>query len=235
MSANRGQQRPGGMGFGGGPMGAVGMPTQKAKNFRGTLFRLLAYFRPERYLLLVVLATAIIGTVFNVVGPKILGLATTKLFAGVVAKLRHVPGATVDFSYIGHVLLILLGLYLVSSIFQYVQQYLMAGVAQRTVYTMRRQVDEKLARLPLSFYDARTHGEILSRAVNDLDSISSTLQQNVSQLITSVVTLLGVVVMMLTISVVLTLAVALTIPLSIFIVTKIAKRSQKYFVDQQTA
>src|SRR5579872_7009914 len=228
-----GQQRQGGFMGRGGPMGGFGMPVQKAKNFRGTLFRLLTYFRPQKLLLLAVLAAAILSSVFNIVGPKILGLAITKLFDGYVLMLKHVPGASIDFGYIGNVLLILLVLYVISAVFGYVQQYLMAGVAQRTVYTMRRQVDEKLGRLPLKFYDSRTHGEIMSRAINDLDNISSTLQQSLTQLITSVVTLVGVVVLMLTISPLLSLVVVLTLPLSVIVTTTIAKRSQTYFARQQ--
>jgi ATP-binding cassette, subfamily B, multidrug efflux pump len=228
------QQRPGPRPGGMGPMGGgFGIPVQKAKNFRATLFRLLGYFKPQKYRLLVVLVAAILGTVFNIVGPKILGMATTKLFEGFVAKLQHVPGAKIDFDYIGHVLEILLVLYVISAIFTYVQQYVMAGVAQKTVYTMRRQVDEKLGRLPLKFYDSRTHGDILSRAVNDMDNISTTLQQSLTQLITSVVTLVGVIILMLTISPLLTLVVVITLPLSILVTTTIAKRSQVYFARQQ--
>src|SRR5689334_18791672 len=231
-----GQQRPGGpmRGFGrGGPMGMMGMPVQKAKNFRATLFRLLGYFRRQKLRLLAVLVAAILGTVFNIVGPKILGLAITRLFEGFILKFKDVPGASIDFPYIAHVLEILAGLYVVSAIFTYVQAYIMAGVAQHTVYTMRRQVDEKLGRLPLKFYDSRAHGDILSRAVNDMDNISNTLQQSLTQLITSVVTLVGVVVLMLTISPLLTLVVAVTLPLSIITTTMIAKRSQTYFARQQ--
>jgi ATP-binding cassette subfamily B protein len=216
-----------------GPRGGFGMPTQKAKNFRGTLLRLIDYFRPMKYQLIAVFVAAILSTVFNIVGPKILGLAITKLFEGFVLKARHVPGATIDFTYIDNILLLLAGLYIISSIFGYVQQYIMAGVAQKTVYRMRKQVDEKLARLPLRYYDSRTHGEILSRAVNDMDNISSTLQQNLTQFITSVVTVVGVVVLMLTISPLLTLVVAVTLPLSIFVTMMIAKRSQIYFTRQQ--
>jgi ATP-binding cassette subfamily B multidrug efflux pump len=230
MTAQRGGN-PGQMMFGG--RGGFGMPTQKAANFRGTLWRLIGYFRPQKYQLIAVLAAAILSAVFNIIGPKILGLAITKLFEGFVLKMRHVPGASIDFAYIDRILLILAGLYIISSIFGYVQQYIMAGVAQKTVYRMRRQVDEKLARLPLRYYDSRTHGEILSRAVNDMDNISSTLQQNLTQLITSVVTVVGVVVLMLTISPLLTLVVAVTLPLSIFVTMLIAKRSQTYFARQQ--
>ena len=231
--AQRGGPGGGGMMFGG--RGGFGMPVQKAKNFRGTLFRLLGYFKPQKYYLIAVLVAAILSTAFNIVGPKVLGLAITKLFEGFVLKLRHVPGASIDFAYIDRILLILAGLYIISSLFMYVQQYIMAGVAQRTVYHMRREVDEKLAHLPLRYYDSRTHGEILSRAVNDMDNISNTLQQNLTQFITSVVTVIGVVVMMLTISPLLTLVVAITLPLSIMVTTVIAKRSQRYFAQQQRA
>jgi ATP-binding cassette subfamily B protein len=238
MSQNRSAQaqrggQGGGMMFGG--RGGFGMPVQKAKNFRGTLFRLLAYFRPQKYQLVAVLVAAILSTIFNIVGPKILGLAITKLFDGYVLKMQHVPGASIDFAYIDKILLILAGLYLISSIFGYVQQYIMAGVAQSTVYRMRKEVDEKLARLPLKYYDSRTHGEILSRAVNDMDNISTTLQQNMTQLITSVVTVVGVIVLMLTISPLLTLVVVVMLPLSILVTTLIAKRSQTYFANQQRA
>ena len=239
MAASGGQagNRPGAQG---GPMmfGAgrgLGMPTQKAKNFKGTLLRLMRYFRPDRFRLFAVLTAAIISTVFNIVGPKVLGLAITRLFLGFVLILHHVPGAKIDFAYIGHILLILAGLYVISSIFGYAQQYIMAGVAQRTVYRLRREVDEKLARLPLKFYDSRTHGEILSRAVNDMDNISSTLQQSLTQFITSAVTVVGVVVLMLTISPLLTLVVVVTLPLSIVVTTKIARRSATYFARQQRA
>jgi ATP-binding cassette, subfamily B, multidrug efflux pump len=247
MSQASNTQRPGGpmrgpMG-GGGPMGSVGRPVEKPKNFGGTLKRVLGYFKPQTGLLVVVLITAIIGTTFNIVGPKILGLATTKLFDGLIARYtvifknqkfhQNLPLPGVDFGYIGNVLMILLGLYVISSIFMYVQQYVMAGVAQKTVYQMRREVEEKLSRLPLKFFDSRTHGEILSRAVNDMDNISTTLQQSITQLITSVVTLIGVIVMMLTISWLLSLVILITLPLSLLVTMGIAKRSQGYFRDQQ--
>lgn len=222
---------------GGGGWGALGRPVEKPKDFKGTLKRLAAYFLPQKYRLLVVLVAAIIGTVFNIVGPKILGLATTKLFDGLIARyqafFRHQPAPAIDFGYIGNVLLILLGLYVISAIFMYIQQYVMAGVAQRTVYRLRKEVDEKLSRLPLKFFDSRTHGEILSRIVNDMDNISTTLQQSVTQLITSAVTLIGVIVMMLTISPLLSLVVVLTLPLSLVVTMGIAKRSQNYFRRQQ--
>ena len=225
--------------MGRGGWGAMGRPGEKPKDFAGTAKRLLGYFLPQKFLLLVVLVAAIIGTVFNVVGPKILGLATTELFNGLKADyeaaLRHVPGPGVNFTYIAHILLILVGLYVISAIFLYVQQYVMAGVSQKTVYRLRKQVEEKLNRLPLKYFDSRTHGEIMSRAVNDMDNISSTLQQSVTQLITSAVTLIGVMILMLTISPLLSLVVVLTIPLSLLVTVGIAKRSQTYFRDQQRA
>jgi ATP-binding cassette subfamily B protein len=223
--------------MGRGGWGAMGRPVEKPKDFKGTFKRLAVYFLPQKFLLLVVLIAAIIGTVFNIVGPKILGLATTRLFDGLLAKyqafLHHMPAPSVDFNYIATVLLILLGLYVISAIFMYIQQYIMASVAQRAVYQLRREVEEKLARLPLKYFDSRTHGEILSRAVNDMDNISTTLQQSVTQLITSVVTLLGVIVMMLTISWLLSLVVLITLPLSLLVTMGIAKRSQTFFRDQQ--
>ena len=232
------QQQRGPMGGGGG-WGAMGRPVEKAKDFRGTALRLLGYFLPQKFLLLIVLGTAIIGTAFNIIGPKILGLATTKLFEGLIAKFvaiqHHLPAPGIDFHYIATVLLILLGLYIISAIFIYIQQYIMAGVAQRTMYRLRKEVDEKLSRLPLKYFDSRTHGEIMSRAVNDMDNLSTTLQQSVTQLITSVVTLIGVIVLMLTISPLLSLIVVLTLPLSLFVTMWVAKRSQNYFRRQQRA
>jgi ATP-binding cassette subfamily B multidrug efflux pump len=253
MSQNSTTQRPGGMG--GGPMGrggwgGMGRPVEKPKDFWGTFKRLMGYFAPQKFRLSIVLIAAIIGMVFNIVGPKILGLATTRLFDDLIAKyqalgknayiaqhpnlpLHPVPVPGIDFGYIGTVLLLLLGLYVVSSVFTFIQQYVMAGVAQRTVYQLRKEVDEKLSRLPLKYFDGRTHGEILSRAVNDMDNISTTLQQNVTQLIMSAVQLIGVLVMMLTISWQLSLITLVTLPLSMVVVTSVAKRSQNYFRKQQ--
>jgi ATP-binding cassette, subfamily B, multidrug efflux pump len=224
-----GPGRPGG-GFG--PMGGMGMPVQKAKNFKGTLNRLIGYLKPYKLQLLAVLVTAIISTIFAIVSPKIMGKATTKLFEGLMQKLR-VPGAKIDFDYIGHIIILLIGLYLLSAVFSYIQQYIMAGVAQKTVYNLRKEVEEKLNRLPLKYFDSRTHGEILSRAVNDVDNISTTLQQSLTQLITSVVTIIGVIVMMLSISPLMTLIVVVTLPLSFVSITKIAKKSQIFFKGQQ--
>ncbi len=221
----------------GGPWGGMGRPVEKPKNFRGTLVRLLRYLKPHRAKLGVVFVFAILSTVFNIVGPKLMGQVTTKIFAGVIAKVIAAragqPAPTMDFAGIGHILLILIGLYAISSLFGFIQQYVMAGVAQTTVYDMRTDVDRKLERLPLKFFDARTHGEILSRVTNDVDTIATTLQQSLTQLITSLVTIVGVVVMMLTISPLLTGIVIITLPLYVLVTGLIAKRSQRYFVAQQ--
>ncbi|GAB6087078.1 ABC transporter ATP-binding protein [Alkaliphilus crotonatoxidans] len=216
-----------------GPMGAIGAPVEKAKDFKGTLKRLLAYLKPRRLQLLLVLIMAILSTAFSIISPKVLGLATTKLFEGSMARLQDSSSAVVDFQYIGGILKILMGLYLVSALFSYIQQFIMAGIAQKTVYDMRNDVNHKLAKLPLGFFDSRTHGEILSRVTNDVDNISSTLQQSLTQLITSVVTLVGVLVMMLTISPLLTLVTMVILPLSAVVTAKIAKRSQVHFASQQ--
>jgi ATP-binding cassette subfamily B protein len=217
-------------------MGGFGMPTQKARNFWGTLFRLFTYFRGQIWLLVIVVLTAIAGTTFTIVGPKILALATNKLVEGITRKFYlHIPGAEVDFTYIGQIMLLLLGLYLLSFLFGYVQQFAMAGVAQRTVYRLRRDVDEKLARLPLRYYDTKTHGEIMSRAVNDLDNVSNTLQQNVTQSITAVVTVVGIIIMMFTINWLLSVVVLLSVPLSLGVTGIVASRAQRYFANQQRA
>jgi len=227
-------------GFGGrdgGPMGSLGKPVEKAKDFKGTLFRLLRYLKPQRTKFIAVFIFAILSTIFSIVGPKVMGKAITKIGEGFAAKMMAIkmqqPIPTMDFTYIGQIVLILLGLYLISAAFSYSQQYIMAGVAQKTVYNMRKEVDEKLSRLPLKFFDARTHGEILSRVTNDVDNISTTLQQSLTQLITSIATIIGVVVMMLSISPLLTLIVILTLPLYIVVTMNVAKLSQKHFAAQQ--
>lgn len=221
----------------GGPMGSFGKPVEKAKNFKGTLRRLLNYLKPQRTKFIIVFIFAILSTVFSILGPKIMGKAITKVAEGFGAKMlalqMHKPVPQLDFSYIGQIVLILLGLYLISAVFSYLQQYIMAGVAQRTVYNMRKEVYDKLSRLPLQFFDSRTHGEILSRVTNDVDNISTTLQQSLTQLITSMVTIIGVVVMMLSISPLLTLIVILTLPLYVVVTMNIAKRSQQHFAAQQ--
>ena len=226
-------------GPGGGPgirMGMpLGRPVEKAKDFKGTLRRLLGYLRPHLAQLSIVFVMAILSTIFTIAGPKIMGRATTALFNGLLLRMQGVPGASIDLAYIKQILITLLGLYLFSAFFSYVQQIVMAVVAQKTVFNMRREISEKLSRLPLKFYDSRTHGEILSRVTNDVDSVSNTLQQSITQLITAAVTLVGVIVMMLSISPMLTAISLVTLPLYVIVTTAIASRSQKYFAAQAKA
>nr|WP_241236407.1 ABC transporter ATP-binding protein [Brevibacillus marinus] len=218
----------------GGPLGGhFGVPTGKAKDFKGTLKRLLGYFKPRQYQLIAVLLMAVFSTLFAVLAPKIMGEATTLLFEGVLARLNGVEGAAIDFASIGNILVILICLYLFSSFFSFVQQYMMAGVVQKTVYEMRRDVNDKLSRLPLRYFDSRPHGETLSLITNDVDNLSNTLQQSLTHIFTSVVTIIGVIVMMLSISPLLTLICMLTLPLGAVLTARIAKRSQGYFMDQQ--
>ena len=222
-------KKPGGFG----PKGSLGMPAEKPKNFRKTLRRLIKYLSPYKINLIIIFSMAVLSTVFSILSPKIMGKATTKLFEGFILKVQGIAGAGIDFSYILKILAFLSVLYILSSFFSYVQQYVMAGVAQKTVYKMRKDISEKLARLPLKFYDSHAHGEILSRITNDVDNISNTLQQSITQLISSLVTLIGVIVMMLTISPIMTLITFVTLPLSFIITVAVAKKSQKYFAAQQ--
>lgn len=209
----------------GGP-GGLGL-LEKPQDFKGTFRRLAGYLRPHLGRTVIVFVLAIMSTAFGILSPRILGLATTEMFESVQA------GRAIDFAYIGKVLLILGVLYLLSALFSFGQQFIMAGVAQKTVYDLRREIKHKLTRLPLRYYDARTHGEILSRVTNDVDTISSSLQQSLTQLITAIVTLAGVIIMMLAISPLLTLVVVLVLPVAFALTRIITKRSRQYFVGQQ--
>ncbi|MEK5520807.1 ABC transporter ATP-binding protein [Heyndrickxia sp. FSL W8-0423] len=220
----------GGPGHGGGHMMMAG---QKAKNFKGTFKRLLSYLKPLRNQLIAVFVAATMSTIFTIAGPKIMGNAITEVFKGAYAKFKGVPGAEIDFGAIGQLLLLLAGLYVISSLFTYIQQYIMSSVAQKTVYRLREDVNEKLEKLPLKYYDSRPNGETLSRVTNDIDLIGSTLQQSVTQFITSIVMIVGIIIMMLTISPLLTLISIVSLPVSIFVIKPILKRSQKHFADQQ--
>lgn len=213
--------------------GGFGMPTEKAKDFKGTLGRLAAYLRPHRPAILGVFCMSVLSTVFSVAGPRILGQTITLLHEGIVAKAQGLSGAGIDYRRIGGILLVLLGLYLVSAAFSYATQLVMARVSQNTVYSFRKAIDRKLARLPLRYFDGRTHGEILSRVTNDVDTIANTLQQSLVQMITAVVTLTGSVAMMFTISWQLSLVAIGTLPFYVLTTTVIAKRSQRYYKAQQ--
>ena len=204
-----------------------GMHKTKPKEFKKTLLRLARYLKPRTFQLVLVVFAAILATLFNVISPKLLGDATSSLFAS------FTEGTGVQFGFLGRITLVLAGLYLLSAFFTFLQHYLMAGVAQKTIYEMRQEVNEKLTRLPLKYYDKHSHGDTLSRAVNDIDNINTSLQQALTQMITSVITIVGIIVMMLLISPVLTLVVFITVPLSMLAVRFIASFSQKHFAAQQ--
>jgi len=217
-------------GPGGGNMMMAG---KKAKDFKGTLRRLIGYLKPRQKQLIMVFFAAIMSTIFMVVGPKIMGNAITELFEGAYGKFTGVPDASINFDTIAKLLFLLAGLYVISSIFSYIQQFIMSSVAQKTVYDLREDVNGKLEKLPLKYYDGRSVGETLSRVTNDIDTIGSTLQQSLTQFITSIVTIVGILAMMLWISPVLTLIALVSLPLSIFVIGPFLKRSQKHFADQQ--
>jgi ATP-binding cassette subfamily B protein len=237
------------------------MPGEKAKDFKGSLKRLVTYLRPHRLATAVVILLAIVSVAFSMAGPKILGRATNLLFEGVIGKqlppgvtreqvdsmlrasgreqmadmlsnMNIVPGKGVDFGAIRNALLTMVAVYVLSAVFNWMQHYIMAGISQRTVYGLRKEVDAKLARLPLKYYDDNTRGEILSRVTNDIDNIASTLQQSLTQLITAMITLLGVLIMMFTISPLLAVIALGTLPLSAAVTVGIARRSQKEFARQ---
>src|SRR5712692_4616246 len=253
---NRPGARPGGAGF----MG-MGMPVEKSKDFRGTLRRLVARLRPERLTIAIVVVLASASVVFSVIGPKLIGNATNVIFEGVIGKTlpagitkeqavealhSHgqgqladmlsgtsvVPGAGVDFTQLAQILLLAALVYLLAAVLGWLQAYLMAGVAQRTVYGLRREVEAKLARLPLKYFDSHPHGDLLSRVTNDVDNITTTLQQGLTQLLTSTLTIVGVLAVMVWISPLLAVVALVTVPLSILVTLLIARRSQKQFAAQ---
>ena len=236
MSEKRKEQR---QGKHKGPMGGppMGRPVEKAKDFKGTIKRLMHYLKPREFQIIMVFLMAALSTVFAILSPKIMGKALTKLFDGIIAKHMALkinkPVPAIDYAYITRILIILILLYAASALFSYVQQYIMAGVAQNIVLQIRKDINDKLSRLPLKFFDSHTHGEILSRVTNDVDNIASTLQQSLTQLITSIVTIVGVIIMMLTISPLMTLIAFVTLPLCAIVTKQIASRSQKYFAEQQ--
>jgi len=222
-------------GIGHGPAGGMSMPVEKAKNFNGTLKRLVGYFAPQKLNFIAVGILAIVSTVFSIFGPMILGKATTKIAEGVmsVRSFGYLSASQFDFEYIGKILLLMIILYVVSSLTGFAMSYIMSGVSQKTVYVMRNEVKDKLDRLPLKYFDDRTHGEILSRVTNDMDTISTTLQQSLTQLITSLVTIAGILIMMVSISPLLTIIALVTLPVCALLTMTIAKNSRKYFANQQ--
>lgn len=207
------------------------MTTQKAKDFKGTMRSLLAELGHYKFRLIAVIVFAVLSTIFNIAGPKVLAKATTALATGWVAKLRGT--GSIDFGYIGKILLILLVMYLVSAAFSFCQSWIMSGLSQKMCYDFRRQISEKINRLPLAYFEKRTVGEVLSRITNDVDTLGQSLNQSITQLITSITTMIGVLIMMLTISPTMTLIAILILPVSMALVLLVVRFSQKYFRAQQ--
>ena len=211
--------------------GRHGMSTEKAKDFKGTMKKLMGYLTQYKIGLLLVVIFAIGSTIFNIAGPKILGKATTELFHGLISKVSG--GSGIDFDKIAKILIGLMCLYVCSALFSFIQGYIMTGVSQKLTYRMRKEISEKIDRLPMGYFDKMTHGEILSRITNDVDTLSQSLNQSATQVITSVATIIGVLVIMLSISPLMTVIAILILPLSMGLIGMIVKRSQRYFKEQQ--
>ena len=207
------------------------MSTEKAKDFKGTMKKLAGYLAEYKAALFFVCVFAIGSTIFNIVGPKVLGKATTEIFNGLVRKVSG--GSGIDFEKIGKILLLLLCLYMASAAFSFIQGYIMTGISQKLTYRMRKEISEKINRLPMNYYDKMTHGEVLSRITNDVDTLSQSLNQSATQLITSITTIIGVLIMMLSISPLMTVVALLILPISMGMISVIVKHSQKYFKNQQ--
>lgn len=216
----------------GGPMGGM-RGTEKAKDFKGTMKNLFNYLKPYRISIFIVVIFAIGSSAFSIVGPKILGKATTEIFEGLIRKVSNQGNAGIDFNYIGKVLLILLGLYVISALFSFVQSFIVSGISQKVSYKLRKEISEKINRMPLKYFDKRTHGEVLSRITNDIDTLSQNLNQIMTQIITAVTTVIGVLIMMLSISWQMTIASLLILPISMIIIGFIVKNSQSHFKSQQ--
>jgi ATP-binding cassette subfamily B protein len=230
---NRGTKPQGGRPMGG-PMGGGAMAGggEKANDFKGTMKKLLKYLGAYKISIVVVIIFAAASAVFSIVGPKILGNATTTLFEGVMNKIAG-TGKGVDFNYIGQIIAELLGLYILSAVFGYIQGFIMSGVAMKVSYRFRREIAEKINRMPLKYFDGTNHGEVLSRVTNDVDTVSQTLNQSLTQIITSATTVVGVLVMMLTISWQMTLVALAIIPISMALIILVIKQSQRFFKEQQ--
>lgn len=213
------------------PVGAGMQSGEKAKDFKGTMKKLIRYMSAFKFHLLFVLIFAVGGTIFNIAGPKILGKATTEIFNGLVGKVSG--GEGMDFEKIGRILLFTLGLYAVSALCSFVQGYIMTGISQKTMYRLRKELSEKINRMPMGYFDTKTYGEVLSRVTNDVDTLGQSLNQSATQLVTSATTIIGVLIMMLSISPLMTLIALLILPLSIGLISVIMQRSQKYFRGQQ--
>ncbi|MCC3869299.1 ABC transporter ATP-binding protein/permease [Terrisporobacter mayombei] len=214
----------------GGP--AIGGPIEKAKDFKGTMRTLMSYLAKYKLSIIIVFIFAIGSVTFSVIGPKILGKATTEIFNGLVGKVSG-NSTGIDFEAIKRILIALVILYVVSAIFSFIQGYVMSGISQKVAYNLRDELVKKINRLPMKYFDTKTHGEVLSRFTNDIDTLAMSLNQSLTQIITSVTTLVGVLIMMLTISVLMTVSALVVIPISLFIISFVIKKSQKYFKSQQ--
>ena len=214
-----------------GPGGPGMMPVEKAKDFKGSIGKLTAYIGRYKLAILVVMIFAVVGTVFNVVGPKVLGKATTTLSDGLMAKIAGTGG--IDLTRISRILLFVLALYVVSALFTFIQHYIMSTISQKICYRMRKEISEKINRMPMKYFESRTYGEVLSRITNDVDTLGMSLNQSINQIITSVTTMVGVLIMMISISPLLTLIALFILPISISLIAFVMKKSQKYFRSQQ--
>lgn len=211
-------------------MGGPGA-AEKAKDFKGTIKKLIKYIASYKVALVFVMIFAIGSTIFNIVGPKVLSKATTEIFNGLVAKVQGTGG--IDFDKIGTVLLILLGLYLLSAFFSFVQGWIMTGISQKMSYRMRKELSEKINRMPMKYFESNTNGEVLSRITNDVDTLGMSLNQSITTLITSITTIIGVLIMMLSINWIMTLIALVILPISMALIMLVVKKSQKYFKSQQ--
>lgn len=214
-----------------GPGGPGMMPVEKAKDFKGSIGKLIAYIGRYKLAIFVVMIFAVVGTVFNVVGPKVLGKATTALSEGLMAKIAGTGG--IDLTRISRILLFVLALYVISAIFTFIQHYIMSTISQKICYRMRKEISEKINRMPMKYFESRTYGEVLSRITNDVDTLGMSLSQSINQIITSITTMVGVLIMMISISPLLTLIALFILPISISLIAFVMKKSQKYFRSQQ--
>lgn len=212
-------------------MRGMGGGKVKAKNFKGSMKKLFNYLFKYKFSVILVVLFAIGSTAFSIIGPKILGNATTEIFNGIMSKLSG--GSGIDFNKIGRILITLLGIYLISAVFSFIQGFIMTGVSQKLTYRLRKEMIEKIDRMPMNYFDRRTHGEVLSRITNDIDTLNQSLNQSMTQIITSITTIIGIVFMMCTINVIMTCTIVLIVPISLIFITFIAKKSQKYFKEQQ--
>jgi ATP-binding cassette subfamily B protein len=218
------------MGGGGGPRAM--MKGEKPRDFKGTLIKLVNYLGSYRWQLIFIALMAAASTIFTIVGPKILGQATTKLFEGVMAQITG-TGSGIDFDYIGRILILTLSLYVMAALFSYIQGWVMSSIAMNITYRFRKEIATKINRLPLKYFDTTSHGEVLSRITNDVDTVSQTLNQSLTQIITSVTSVVGVLIMMFSISWQMTLVALLMVPASLILIRFVVSRSQKYFTQQQ--